>query len=103
MTARRGRRVPVERPGFLWREVTDDELAGDLDALRAGRYPGLRLVGDSRWASMQTQDGERVLARFRSIWLEDHAGDTVAVVLRHRHDLAVWGRSELHDAGHLRG
>jgi hypothetical protein len=93
----------MERPNFFWREVTDDELTGDLDALRAGRCPGLRLVGDAGWASTQTQDGELVLARFRSIWLEDHAGDTVTIVLRQQHDRAVWGRSELHDACHLLG
>jgi hypothetical protein len=94
--------APVERPKFLWREVTDAELAEDLDALRAESYPRLRLVGDAEWASTQTEDCERILARFRGIWLEDHVGATVTNVLRRRHDRPAWGRSELHDAGHLR-
>lgn len=91
----------MDRPTFLWRDVTDGELAADLEALRAGRYRWLRLAGDSAWSATQSQDGEYVLGRFHSIWLESCAGETVAIVLRHQCDRAVWQRSKLHDAGHL--
>ena len=92
----------MNEPAFLRRPVSDDELAADLDALHAGRYPQWSFVGDSAWASTQAEGSNLVLGRFWSIWLKDQAGEQVTITLRRQPDLALWRRSELHEPGRSR-
>jgi hypothetical protein len=92
----------MNEPEFLRRPVSDDDLAADLDALLAGRYPQWSFAGDSAWSSTQAEGGKLVLGRFWSIWLKDLAGEQVTFTLRRQPDLALWRRSELNEPGRLR-
>jgi hypothetical protein len=84
----------MDEPAFLRRAVNDEELAADLDALRAGRFPQWHLVADSTWRSTQHEGGAFVLGRFWSIWLRDRAGERVAITLRHDKALNTWQQGE---------
>jgi hypothetical protein len=84
----------MDEPAFLRRAVSDQELAVDLDALRAGRYPQWQLVADSTWLSTQLEGGTFMLGRFWSIWLRDGAGEQIAITLRHDTARDAWQRGE---------
>jgi hypothetical protein len=91
---KRTRKVGVNEPPFLWRDVTKDELEADLDALRAGRYPGLTFAGDAGWRSTYREDGTLGLSQFKRVWLANHAEDRIVVTLQYLDGIACWRRIE---------
>jgi hypothetical protein len=79
-------------PRFFSRDVTDDELAAEIAALREGCFPAWRLVGTATYQATRGAGSAMALHDFTRIWLEDGAGGATVVTLQRLPDGALWRR-----------
>jgi hypothetical protein len=79
-------------PSFFSREVTSDELSADLTALKLGRYPGWRLVGDVAYETGARVGDLMAVYKWARIWVNGPNGEEHVITLRRPDESAAWRR-----------
>ena len=79
-------------PLLFSRELTGDELSTDLTALKLGRYPGWRLVGDVAYETGARVGELMAVYKWARIWVRGPDGTEHVVTLRRPDERATWRR-----------
>ncbi|HVA91640.1 MAG TPA: hypothetical protein VNL71_17575 [Chloroflexota bacterium] len=87
-----GKPAKLMEPSFFSRDLTSDELSADLTALKLGRYPGWRLVGEVAYET-GARIGECIsVYKWARIWVRDPKGGEHVVTLRRPDERTSWRR-----------